>query len=192
MQAQNISRQDYELGGLEIGPDWQGPVLDTLPLVQMMREVGVRFQGVGRGGMVSQRRNEYSCRDSSAPDILFAVKTCEAYHHTRVPVIKNTWGKYAKHVTFFSDKQDEEIPTVNFPNLVEPKVKTFFGCNKTLSILKHFLEQYPHHDWLVRVDDDTILSVARVRDMISCYKNMEQPLILGKGGKSHQDDMLTE
>ena len=180
MQAQNISRQDYELGGLEIGPDWQGPVLDTLPLVQMMREVGVRFQGVGRGGMVSQRRNEYSCKDSSSPDILFAVKTCEAYHHTRVPVIKNTWGKYAKHVTFFSDKQDEEIPTVNFPNLVEPKVKTLFGCNKTLSILKHFLEQYPHHDWLVLVDDDTILSVARVRDMVSCYKNMEQPLILGK------------
>ena len=145
-----------------------------------MGEVGVRFQGVGKGGMVSQRRNEYSCKDSSSPDILFAVKTCEAYHHTRVPVIKNTWGKYAKHVTFFSDKQDEEIPTVNFPNLVEPKVKTLFGCSKTLSILKHFLEQYPHHDWLVLVDDDTILSVARVRDMISCYKNMEQPLILGK------------
>ena len=179
MKAQNISRQDYEIGGLEIGPDWQGNVLDTLPLVQMMREVGVRFEGAGRGGMVSQRRNEYSCKDSSSPDILFAVKTCEAYHHTRVPVIKNTWGKYAKHVTFFSDKQDQEIPTVNFPNLVEPKVKTMFGCNKTLSILKHFLEQYPHHDWLVLVDDDTILSVARVRSMISCYRDQLKPVIIG-------------
>ena len=69
-------------------------VLDTLSLVQMMREVGVRFQGFDKGEKISQRRHEYSCKDSSSPDILFAVKTCEAYHHTRVAVIKNTWGKY--------------------------------------------------------------------------------------------------
>ena len=79
MQARNISRLDYELGGLDIGPDWQAPVLDTLSLVMMMREVGVRFDGFGQGAAVSVRRNEYDCKDHTStpsPAILFAVKTC--------------------------------------------------------------------------------------------------------------------
>ena len=182
MQARNISRLDYELGGLDIGPDWQAPVLDTLSLVMMMREVGVRFDGFEQGAAVSVRRNEYDCKDHTStppPAMLFAVKTCEAYHHTRVQVIKRTWGRYADHFTFFSDTQDESVPTVNFPNLVEPRVKTFFGCNKALAILQHFLDEYPQHGWLVVADDDTILSVARVRDMLACYQDMDQPLILG-------------
>ena len=95
-------------------------------------------------------------------------------------MIKSTWGKHAKFVTIFSDTQDDSIPTVKLPNTVEPKVKKFFGCNKTLSILQHFLDQSPRHGWLVLVDDDTILSVARVREMISCYREQKDPLILGK------------
>lgn len=37
--------------------------------------------------------------------IYFAVKTCQKYHHDRVPVVKNTWAKHAEYLHFFSDVQ---------------------------------------------------------------------------------------
>ena len=178
-QAKNISRQDYEFEGLDIGPDWQSNVLDTIPLVLMMREMGISFKGFQDDMMVSERRDEYECKDTDEDDIMFAVKTCEKFHKTRISVIKNTWGKYVKDLTIYSDKNDDDIPTVKLPNWVEPRVKKYFGCNKTLSILKHFLEEKTEHTWLVLVDDDTILSVARVKSMISCYRDQKDPVILG-------------
>lgn len=180
LHARNITKLDYDLGGLDIGPDWQAPVLDTLPVTQMMREVGVIFDNLEDG--VSERREEYDCKDSvdTMPDILFAVKTCSAYHNTRIPVIKNTWARYARDVVFFSDKEDHTIPTIHFPNLAQPRVKTLFGCNKTLAILQYFLDHYPDHGWLVLVDDDTILGVARVLSMLACYTEVKEPIILGK------------
>ena len=177
--AQNISQADYELESLDIGPEWHYNVLDTVPLVLMMRELGISFQGWHDGMMISQRRNEYECEDTAKQDIMFAVKTCEKFHQTRLPVLKNTWGRYAKYVNIYSDKQDDTIPTIKLPNWVEPKVKNFFGCNKTLSILQHFLDESIRHNWLVLVDDDTILSVARVRSMISCYRDLLEPVIIG-------------
>jgi len=43
--------------------------------------------------------------------IYFAVKTCEKFHKDRVPVLKKTWAKHAKFITYFSDAEDEKIPT---------------------------------------------------------------------------------
>ena len=145
-----------------------------------MREMGVNFLGWEKGVRISERRNEYECEDTGEQDIMFAVKTCEKFHQTRIPVIKNTWGRYAKYVRVYSDKQDDTVPTIKLPNWVEPRVKKFFGCNKTLSILKHFLDESQRHNWLVLVDDDTILSVARVRSMISCYRDQVTPVMIGK------------
>lgn len=36
-------------------------------------------------------------------NILFAVKTCSKFHSERVPVIKSTWSRDAKHIRFYSD-----------------------------------------------------------------------------------------
>ena len=80
---------------------------------------------------------------------------------------------YARHLTYLT------IPTVYFSNLPQPRTKTLFGCNKTLAILKYFLAKYPEQAWLVLVDDDTILSVTKLRTMLACYRDIEEPIILG-------------
>ena len=69
LQAQNISLRDYELGGLDIGPEWQTPVLDTLPFTQMMREAGVIFSAEDG---VSAGRAEYECRDGAMPGLVLS------------------------------------------------------------------------------------------------------------------------
>ena len=180
LHAQNISKANYELESLNIGPEWHSHVLDTLPLVLMMREMGVSFNGFQKGFRISERRNEFECEDTAEQDIMFAVKTCEKFHETRIPVMWKTWGKYAKYVKVYSDKQDDNAQTIKLPNWVEPPGNVFFGCNKTLSVLKHFLDDSHHHAWLVLVDDDTVLSVARVRQMISCYRDQEDLVMIGK------------
>ena len=180
-QAKNISRQDYDYDfeGINIGPEWESYVLDTIPLVLMMRQMGVYFRSFQEDTMLSERRDEYECEDTDGDDIMFAVKTCEKFQKTRISVIQKTWGKYAKDIAIYSDKEDDDIPTIKLPNWVEPRVKKYFGCNKTLSIMKYFLEEKHKHNWLVLVDDDTILSVARVKSMISCYRDQKDPVILG-------------
>ena len=145
-----------------------------------MREKGVLFRGFQDGVMISERREESDCAGSAGDQVMFAVKTCEKFHQTRISVIKNTWGKYAKYVNVYSDKEDDTIPTIKLSNWVEPRIKKFFGCNKTLSILNHFLEDSMNHKWLVLVDDDTILSVSRVRSIINCYSNELDPVMIGE------------
>ena len=100
----------------------------------------------------------------SAGMVLCQGWSCQKYHLSRVP---------AGHLTYLT------IPTVYFSNLPQPRTKTLFGCNKTLAILKYFLAKYPEQAWLVLVDDDTILSVARLRTMLACYRDIEEPIILG-------------
>ena len=52
-------------------------------------------------------------------------------------------------------------------------------CNKTMAIVNHFLEQ-EDKDILVIVDDDTVLSVARLASLLSCYTGEETPVLLGQ------------
>lgn len=35
----------------------------------------------------------------------FAVKTCRKYHKDRIPIVKDTWGKYAFHIGFYSESE---------------------------------------------------------------------------------------
>ena len=52
-------------------------------------------------------------------------------------------------------------------------------CNKTMAIVNHFLEQ-EDKDILVIVDDDTVLSVARLASLLSCYTGEDSPVLLGQ------------
>ncbi|KAF5308718.1 hypothetical protein FQR65_LT06079 [Abscondita terminalis] len=108
--------------------------------------------------------------DSLVPksSIYFAVKTYEKFHKDRVAVVKKTWGKYAEVISFFSNVEDQSVPTipVDVPNTEQGH------CEKTLSILKYVAEdirKLPNVNWVVLADDDTILSVTRIRNLLSCY-----------------------
>ncbi|KDR24431.1 Beta-1,3-glucosyltransferase [Zootermopsis nevadensis] len=100
----------------------------------------------------------------------FAVKTCRKYHKDRIPIVKDTWGKYAFHIGFYSESEDSAVPTINLgvPN-------TEHGhCRKTMAILKHIsltAPTIPDVKWVVVADDDTILSVARLQQLLSCFES---------------------
>ncbi|KAK4875404.1 hypothetical protein RN001_011826 [Aquatica leii] len=102
--------------------------------------------------------------------IYFAVKTYEKFHKDRVTVVKNTWGKHAEFINFFSNVEDKSVPTISVgvPNTEQGH------CEKTLAILKHVgedLRKFPSIKWIVLADDDTILSVTRIQELLSCYDN---------------------
>lgn len=113
----------------------------------------------------------------SRDNVCFFVKTCEKFHIDRVPVVKNTWGKDANCLAFFSDKTDESIPTIN---LGIPNVESGH-CTKTLSIMEKFFKskQYLNKNWLVIADDDTLLSIPRLLKLLHCY-NSSEAIALGE------------
>ncbi|XP_023210548.1 beta-1,3-glucosyltransferase-like isoform X1 [Centruroides sculpturatus] len=110
-------------------------------------------------------------------DVCFFVKTCEKFHADRVPVVKNTWGKDASCLIFFSEKTDGSIPTIN---LGIPNVE-FGHCAKTMAIIQYFIKSRYHHNknWLVIADDDTLLSVPRLLKLLRCY-NSSEAIALGE------------
>ncbi|XP_013114966.2 beta-1,3-glucosyltransferase [Stomoxys calcitrans] len=141
-----------------------------------------------------------SCIPVKRDHIYFAVKTCSKYHKERLPIIKSTWAPYAKHIKFFSDIEDNTIPTIN-----TGVTNVEMGhCAKTIQILKlalrdieaqssdddnnyifnsnnhfhHHLNQIEQKDrkiqWLVLSDDDTILSVSGVCQVLGCYNSMDE------------------
>ncbi|XP_019871728.1 beta-1,3-glucosyltransferase isoform X4 [Aethina tumida] len=104
--------------------------------------------------------------------IYFAVKTCEKYHGDRVPVVKKTWARHAARVKFFSDVEDDSIPTatVGIPNSEQGH------CRKTVGILRYVADEIrtqPQIKWIVVADDDTILSVSRMQQLLTCYDSDE-------------------
>ncbi|XP_038056415.1 beta-1,3-glucosyltransferase-like [Patiria miniata] len=110
-------------------------------------------------------------------DILFAVKTCKKFHKDRVPIVQQTWGKHTSHIVFVSDVQDDTIPTIasGVPNTERGH------CGKLFAIFEMFNSkpEYLKYSWLVVADDDTILSVARLRALLSCY-NAKKLVFLGE------------
>lgn len=110
-------------------------------------------------------------------DVFFAVKTCQKFHKDRVSVLKKTWGKDAERIQFFSDVDDPSVPTVTLgiPNTERGH------CAKFLAILKYIHRQLDQTDykWIVIVDDDTLLSVSRLKKLLSCY-NPSELVVLGE------------
>ncbi|XP_034241515.1 beta-1,3-glucosyltransferase [Thrips palmi] len=111
-------------------------------------------------------------------DIYFAVKTCSKFHKERLPVVKDTWGKYTSRINFFSDVEDSSVGSISLgiPNTERGH------CGKTLAILSYVSSQHivdPSIKWLVIADDDTILSVGRLRKLLSCY-NASTKVALGE------------
>ncbi|XP_070327861.1 beta-1,3-glucosyltransferase isoform X2 [Odocoileus virginianus] len=109
-------------------------------------------------------------------DIFVAVKTCKKFHGDRIPIVKQTWAGQAGRLEYYSDYADSSIPTVDLgiPNTDRGH------CGKTFAILERFLNH--SHDkipWLVIVDDDTLISISRLRHLLSCY-DAREPVFLGE------------
>lgn len=121
----------------------------------------------------------HACGNPVAKESMyFAVKTCSKYHKDRIPVVKHTWAKYVLHIGFYSESKDASIPTIDLgvPN-------TEHGhCGKTMAMLKHIAMIAPSLQdvrWVVIADDDTILSVARLRQLLSCFQP-SKPFAIGE------------
>ncbi|XP_060047640.1 beta-1,3-glucosyltransferase [Erinaceus europaeus] len=109
-------------------------------------------------------------------DIFVAVKTCKRFHGERIPIVKRTWEGQASLIEYYSDYADSSIPTIDLeiPNTDRGH------CGKTFAILERFLNR--SHDkiaWLVIVDDDTLISISRLRHLLSCY-DASEPVFLGE------------
>ncbi|XP_053703754.1 beta-1,3-glucosyltransferase isoform X1 [Synchiropus splendidus] len=112
----------------------------------------------------------------SKKDMVVAVKTCQKFHLDRVPVVKATWAKDAEYLEYYSDVSDDTIPTIT---LGVPNTDTGH-CGKTFAIMKRFLSKaVPNTAWLVIVDDDTLISLPRLRHLLSCY-DPNEPVVLGE------------
>ncbi|EFN80594.1 Beta-1,3-glucosyltransferase, partial [Harpegnathos saltator] len=119
----------------------------------------------------------HPCNSSITPEnIYFAVKTCAKFHTDRIPVIKQTWAKYALNIGYFSDTADKYLQNVYIvPNTTKGH------CAKTYSILQiasHVLKR-DNLDWLIISDDDTIFSIARLLRLLTCY-NPNNPIAIGE------------
>ncbi|KAJ7415060.1 Beta-1,3-glucosyltransferase [Willisornis vidua] len=93
-----------------------------------------------------------------------------------VPVVKQTWEREAALIEYYSDYADISIPTVDLgiPNTDRGH------CGKTFAILERFLNHTsPRTPWLVIVDDDTLISIFRLRKLLSCY-DPNEPVFLGE------------
>ncbi|KAK6967804.1 beta-1 3-glucosyltransferase [Biomphalaria glabrata] len=110
-------------------------------------------------------------------DLFVAVKTCEKFHNTRIPIVKATWGKETKYIEYFSEIEDRSIPTtkLDVPNTERGH------CSKTMAIIKRIIESQNLSSipWVLIADDDTIINLSRLRSLLACY-NAQQPVALGE------------
>ncbi|KAH7956919.1 hypothetical protein HPB52_013556 [Rhipicephalus sanguineus] len=105
-----------------------------------------------------------------------AVKTCSQFHKDRVPVIKKTWAGDAHRVLFFSDVEDDRVPTVT----VGVANVERGHCAKTLAILRHVVSHGLLARWLLVADDDTLIRhvFSYLYGILSCALNHRIPRLL--------------
>ncbi|XP_055944901.1 beta-1,3-glucosyltransferase-like isoform X1 [Argiope bruennichi] len=111
----------------------------------------------------------------SSKEISIGVKTCKKFHKDRVKVLLNTWAHDVKNLLMFSDTEDKTIPTIK----VNVKNVASGHCEKTLSIMKFYIDNNMSFNWLVIADDDTLLSFQRLRKLLACYDSSEN-VVLGE------------
>jgi UDP-glucose:O-linked fucose beta-1,3-glucosyltransferase len=112
-----------------------------------------------------------------AGNVVFAVKTHEGNHHSRIPVLQRTWGGDAPHLLFYSDVHDPAIPTipVGVPNSSRGHGQKFHA------IARHLMDHHGEREWFVIVDDDTLLSVSRLLLALGSFSGRrDEPLFVGQ------------
>lgn len=171
---------------LYIWDEGKGPLLTAVPELCTLPERSPQAQGCA----TTVNTHSPLCGEPvKREDIFVAVKTCKKFHIERVPVVKKTWEKQASHLEYYSDHADPSIPTIDLgvPNTDRGH------CGKTFAILKRFVSSVvPQTNWLLIVDDDTLISLPRLQALLSCYDPTEPVFLgerygygLGQGGYSY-------
>ena len=154
--------------------DGKGVALENIPQICTQKA----------SGCITFSRNKYSClKKSDAEGIqkilsetYVAVKTCTKFHEDRLQAVSKTWGPLVKNIEMISDTVDDNLNTIVLPYTVNTENG---HCNKTLAILEHFSKMEDTMKYLVIVDDDTILSVSRLAQLLSCY-SQDESFLLGQ------------
>ncbi|XP_055295645.1 beta-1,3-glucosyltransferase [Sitodiplosis mosellana] len=126
-------------------------------------------------------KSSFTPVDVTINQIFFAIKTWSKNHEDRVPVIQRTWAKEVKHIRYYSDVADPNIPTIstNIEN-------TEHGhCAKTLVILQRVWEeiiankQLKPIKYVVLSDDDTLFGVSTLLGYLKRF-NANADVYLGE------------
>ncbi|XP_056612403.1 beta 3-glucosyltransferase a isoform X1 [Triplophysa dalaica] len=171
---------------LYIWEDGKGPRLTAVPEFCTLSEQSPDTQHCAT---TVSSRSPLCGQPVKSDNIFVAVKTCKKFHFDRVPVVKKTWEKQTKLLEYYSDYADPSIPTIDLgvPNTERGH------CGKTFAILRRYLSRaVPKTDWLIIVDDDTLISLPRLQALLSCYDSSEPVCLgerygygLGQGGYSY-------
>ena len=132
------------------------------------------------------RIKEYKCLKNKEVEktkdflnsVFIRVSTVQKYHQSRVTKILQTYGDLIANAEYISDTSEEiadGVTTVVLPNTVNTENG---HCNKTRTMLDSFLES--GSDWMLILDDDTILSPARFAQFLACFDDAQEPVILGQ------------
>jgi len=81
-----------------------------------------------------------------------------------------------KHIEFYSDVGDPQIPTVTFDQISNAEQG---HCAKTIAIIRRFAENQKQRKWLVIADDDTLFNVERLLNVLKCH-DATVPVIIGE------------
>ncbi|QQP56170.1 Beta 1_3galactosyltransferaselike [Caligus rogercresseyi] len=111
-------------------------------------------------GLYSKEEDTSSCAIISLPNPV-SNALCRQNHG----VLPRDVGKAAPNILYASEKEDPSIPTVALPGIINTPQG---HCQKTSSIIEHF-NRNTTFDWLVIADDDTLLSVHKIGEILSCY-----------------------
>lgn len=133
----------------------------------------------------------------SPAEVVIGVKTVEKFHESRIPLIREFWGKASlAEVVYLSNKpfSGETSAThvdlsVEFGDAVDPaREATSSGsghCSKMQALLQHLWRHRSGKRWYVVTDDDTLLNVPRLLQVLASYDDREPFYVGERYGWSH-------
>ena len=113
--------------------------------------------------------------------ILVWVMTAPQTMQSRTRFVRDSWGKRADKILYFSSKSDPEFPTIGL-NVSEGRKHLMA---KTFQAFHYVYENYFNDfDWFMKADDDTYVIMENLRYFLS-DKNSSAPVYYGMWLKAH-------
>ncbi|XP_070179067.1 uncharacterized protein [Littorina saxatilis] len=107
--------------------------------------------------------------------VLIWVMTSPKTVQSRAKVVRDTWGRRANKILFFSSKGDPDLPTIGL-DVGEGRQHLM---EKTNRAFRYIYENYiDDADWFMKVDDDTYVIVENLRYFLS-GENSSEPVYFG-------------
>ncbi|XP_037402825.1 beta-1,3-glucosyltransferase isoform X2 [Pygocentrus nattereri] len=157
--------------------------------IDLKHEIALYIWEEGRGPALTDV-GEFCSELHGSPNTSHCASTVNTYLPSCVvPVVKKTWAKDAALLEFYSDVTDPAIPTIDLgvPNTERGH------CGKTFAVMRRFASgDVTRAPWLLLVDDDTLISLPRLRRLLHCYDPSEAVSVgerygygLSQGGYSY-------